>query len=292
MKAQLAYQVDENSHDQFFGFYLDAWIFVFLLAILIIFSFITITIAKTTKRIYFEENRDKFVEENGYSYDYVFVFEVYQEDKLNELNEFQQKYTLKNIIDRMENAKLEMKCFYSCQRDEIYVKVRAPPIRLLQEADRVDYKLALHPMRLHKACKEGAKDGKWAGFIIRDEINYSSYNPYQHIYAKYDQKEELQDIYRRYAVGDKAHILRPVDRIKLLMSIFEANTNASDGYPGCGLQLGTIVFNEVVLAHFPLHDYHELADLEKTWLKLYSNKPVPLSKFSEKSSFCILLFFS
>ena len=60
-----------------------------------------------------------------------------------QLTPFQLKFSMKHIIDRLQNAGLETKLFYSCQRDEVYVKVRAPYERLLQEAHATKYQLLL-----------------------------------------------------------------------------------------------------------------------------------------------------
>lgn len=101
------------------------------------------------------EKVDEFLRKYGYSYDYIFVFKVYAENELRYLNEMQQTFTMKNILDRCQAALIETKCFYSCQRDEIYVKMRVHPSRLGLEADRIDYKLLLDPRNLKETAKAG-----------------------------------------------------------------------------------------------------------------------------------------
>lgn len=60
--------------------------------------------------------QDEFLKEYGYSWDYVFVFNVYDEDEKMGMTEIQRKLTLKNIIDRISYAEMETKCFYSVRR--------------------------------------------------------------------------------------------------------------------------------------------------------------------------------
>ena len=57
-------------------------------------------------------------------------FVIYDEDEKANMTQIQRDFTMKNIIDRVEAAGLITKCFYSIQRDEIYVKVRCSPDRL------------------------------------------------------------------------------------------------------------------------------------------------------------------
>jgi hypothetical protein len=62
---------------------------------------------------------DAFLKENGYSWSYVFVFKVLDEDNRKKLSPEQQKYSLRNVVERLHNAQFETSQFYSCQRDEV-----------------------------------------------------------------------------------------------------------------------------------------------------------------------------
>ena len=57
--------------------------------------------------------RDNFRTENGYSWDYVFVFKVYKAD--DELNDMQTEYSMKRIISDLADGGLETRLFYSGQ---------------------------------------------------------------------------------------------------------------------------------------------------------------------------------
>ena len=87
---------------------------------------------------------DDFVKQYGYSYDFTFVFRVFDEDEKESLSKTQRKFSMKKVIAFLQGAGLETQCFYSCQRDEIYVKIRASQKRLRMEADRINYKLKLN----------------------------------------------------------------------------------------------------------------------------------------------------
>ena len=56
---------------------------------------------------------DNFRAENGYSWDYVMVFKVY--DSEEKLSPHQQKNSLKNILAELAGGGLETKLFYSVQ---------------------------------------------------------------------------------------------------------------------------------------------------------------------------------
>lgn len=276
MQVSVRHPAMIHEYDREFGFYLDAWLFLFLLLLLFIFLALTIFVSRSTKREFYQRKLGSFEEEFAYSYDYVFVFKVYQEDEIEKLSEEQIAFSMKNIFDRLEHAQLQVKCFYSCQRDEIYVKVRATPERLLEEAARISYKLEMDPVKLQIAGSLGLTEKgivRWKGFVITDLYKVSTLNPYDFIYAKYVKADRLRAIYKEYATRcdtvSKMHILRPVDRINLLCSIFEGNVNTSP--PGCGLQLNNLVIKNIVLSHFPLHDFDELVELERRWVKFFSS---------------------
>lgn len=92
------------------------------------------------------QKNDDFMKANGYSYDFVLVYQVHPESS-GKLSQFHIDYSLRNVIERLTNAKLECDYFYSCQRDEIYIKIRAAPELLKAEAARTDYRLMLDSSR-------------------------------------------------------------------------------------------------------------------------------------------------
>lgn len=89
------------------------------------------------------------------SYDWVLVFEVHEDDTM-EKTEFQQKYSMKNIIGALRSAGLHTHPFYSVQRDEVYCKVRCPLKRLMEQADQID-----HNMQLDEGAWASCVCGVW-----------------------------------------------------------------------------------------------------------------------------------
>jgi hypothetical protein len=199
------------------GYFFDLLVFgLLVLFCLILFAYVIISGMMATTTENYLSKRDAFEETNGYTYDYAFVFKVYEEDEVDGLNEFQQHITLKNFIDRCEQAQLSVKAYYSCQRDEIYCKIRADPDRLLKEAARIEYKLQLHPSKLRIAGQTG-NAGKWKPFTITDEFGISRYQPYDYIYAKFVLNKALLPLFQQYPANPTSskyvyQQLRPIDR--------------------------------------------------------------------------------
>jgi hypothetical protein len=239
---------------------------------------------------------DEFLKEYGYSWDYVFVFKVYDEDERDDMTSTQKEFTMKNVIDRIENAELETKCFYSVQKDEVYVKVRCPPSRLRAEASRINYKLLLDKNRLRVRARTGKKveGGQayiWRPINITDEFNTSPFSPYDYIFGPYINTAELAPLYAQYTVGDKAYPFQQLDRIKLILSIFERRV--SDEVPGAGLNMAKMIAKSVTLGQFPVHNYDDLNRLQRKWLVLWQwpwNQPLDLIKdyFGQRIGFYFL----
>ena len=57
--------------------------------------------------------------------------------------DFHRKNTLRDVLKKFTTAGLETKCFYSRDRDKVFVKVRASYDRLRKQADFIGMKLKL-----------------------------------------------------------------------------------------------------------------------------------------------------
>lgn len=66
--------------------------------------------------------KDPFDMKNGYNYDYIMVFKVYEEDE--DISEMQRKKNMTYILKRLSRGGLETKLYYSAQNDEVYAKIR------------------------------------------------------------------------------------------------------------------------------------------------------------------------
>ncbi|OQR84255.1 hypothetical protein ACHHYP_13660 [Achlya hypogyna] len=201
---------------------------------------------------------DAFERKHGYSYDYVFVFKVHDQDAT--LTEAQTTFSMRAVLQRLAAAGLETKLFYSAKRNFVFCKIRASIERLCKEADRIDMKLEFEPTALKDMAEQGNKDHGIAPISISEESTVTRRGPYENIFGKYDMDDRLQGVYRKY--GPKKIPFRGVDRIKLIVSIIEAAT--SDG--GCGLHPQQLLHNECLATAFALHDFEERDELNAKWI--------------------------
>jgi hypothetical protein len=194
----------------------DVFIYAGIFALFFLLLRFLLRIAKTKiLKEYPTAKSDEFVKQYGYTHDYLMVFPVYDEE-YESFNQFQTKFSLVNVLQRFNKAGLDVKYFYSCQRDEIYLKIRATPDRLRQEAFRIGYRLLLDADRLKAKAALGKRrqgDWVWKPIVIVDEFKLSSLQPYQYIYAPYDNLAYGDGLYKEYAaLNNHRHIFRGVDR--------------------------------------------------------------------------------
>lgn len=210
-------------------------------------------------------SKDTFRQENGYSWDYVLVFPVRSSDVI--CNAEQRKFSTKIILDAITEAGLQVRLFYGLDGNKVYCKIRCPLQRLRQEAFRTNYKLLLNDEDL-KVCLQRGRKNAWGPVNIPENPIETKISPYSFIYIKYDTDEEMLPLYKRYmsSENNNSSIFRPVDRLKLLMSIFVAKRSED----GCNLDINKLVQDGCVLQAGPLHDHVELRIIEEKWIKLIS----------------------
>ena len=250
------------------------------------FIFLKYLLVTAMKKILKEQpgpKEDDFLKEYGYTWDYTFVFKVFDEDDKDKMTELQKEYTMKNVIDRISQAGVETTCFYSCQRDEIYVKTRVKPERLKQEAQKCGYKCLLDSNGLRVKAQQGKKqqDGSsyiWHPISLTDEFQQSSIQPYDYIFGPYQMAPEFNSLFKQYEFNGKKHPFRQIDRIKLLLIIFQAPM--TDSPPGGGMditQMSAVAKGPVVKGQFPIQNFEELNRLQRRWLTMWDypwNQPV------------------
>ena len=202
------------------------------------------------------------------SWDVVLVFPIYACDA--KTTKKQNNQSLKYILNRLADGGLETKQFYSIQKDELYVKIRAPINRLMREADRVDLKLKMNDLQLENALREGRADKGWGPiqFPSPMETIETEIEACQYIYAAYEYdtasgttREDLACLFQKYGDGDS--IFRGVDRIKLIQTIIAARLFEG----GCQLDVHKLTQQGNMLGFSPIHDYVELRGLEEGWLR-------------------------
>ena len=114
-----------------------------------------------------------------------------------------------------------------------------------------------------KCRKKQGKLQIWAPISLTDEFKQSKYSPYQYIYGPYNKRSDLQSLYKEEGKG-KAKMLKNVDMIKLMKSIFENPLSEN----GANLNLEKMIHNKCLEAAFALHDYNQLQELQEEWLQL------------------------
>lgn len=151
---------------------------------------------------------EEFERENGYSFDYVLVFQVHDESA--ELTDEQKKFSMRTILQHLARGGIETKMFYSADRGHVFCKLRATLERLSKEADRIDYKVEFDAGELRKIAEAGYEEQNIKKIIIKDEHHVSHRDPYQNIFAKFEVEPRLYPAYRKY--GEKQIPFRGVDR--------------------------------------------------------------------------------
>jgi hypothetical protein len=205
---------------------------------------------------------DDFLIKHGYTFDFVLVFDVIIDDYKDKLSNYQKEYSMKSIISRLKNQNLETRLFYSVQKMHVYVKIRAKPSVLENEASRIHYRLPLDAEKVKSKVHNGRK-GRWNPINITDEFKQSSISPFDYLYGPYVASKEVKSLYKSHTLRNQKHsIFKATDRIKLIISIIESKE-------GCCLSLGRLQEYNAIAAAFPIHDYQLLKELTRKWIKFW-----------------------
>lgn len=208
--------------------------------------------------------KDTFRNTYGYSWDYCMVFEVH--DAEDRLTAEQQKKSLKYVIDRLAEGGLQTKLFFSAQKDEVYLKIRAPLKRLQREADRISYRLLLEPAILASKLLNGnmaakQEEKRWKPVEVPNNSIQTDVDPYEFIYGDYQMDDHFSELYKKYSNNS---VFRGVDRLKLIANIISAKKK--DG--GCELDVYRLIRDSCMMTFFPIHDAVELRELEEKWVRM------------------------
>ncbi|GMF43157.1 unnamed protein product [Phytophthora fragariaefolia] len=208
---------------------------------------------------------EDFERENGYSFDYAFVFQVHDESA--ELTDQQKKFSMRTILQHLARGGIETKMFYSADRGHVFCKLRATLERLSKEADRIDYKVEFEPTELRKIAEAGYEEQNIKKIIIKDEHQVSHRDPYENIFAKFDVEPRL---------------------IKLLLNIIKTR---GDG--GCSLNISELLRDKCLVAAYPLHDPMELKKLKEKWFSFkFAPWAQPLSEIKDYFGEKVGLYFA
>lgn len=170
----------------------------------------------------------------------------------------------RRLVSRLAASGLEYASYYSVQGDEIYVKIRCPEQRLLEQADAINFTTRLAEDRLREVMEMGFPSCGIGPIQIGTECNgepISSFQPNEYIYAKYDTKEELSNLYAK-AVGSNSPF-GSMQRIKLLSNILQSSRRIG----GCDIPIAKRIAQGKLLAFMPLHEPIERTALQRNWMR-------------------------
>lgn len=154
-------------------------------------------------------------------------------------------------LHALSDAGLVLCCFYSRDRDEIFVRVGADDQHLKQVAEMRRYRLELKPQYL-SAYAEYKND-----YVGRRELNYSDRCVVSHLYKSHVDKEE--------EYPQPGAIFRTTDRCQLVDYIVRQSDHNC-----AGVDVGQLMHDGDLLHYFPLHEHKKLEDLDKNWFKVFA----------------------
>lgn len=211
------------------------------------------------------------------TFDYVLVFPM---DKDEASGKYSQSPVAKHCLHAMLDAGLEIYPYLSIQGDELYVLFRSPETAeghtvLAEFADKLDYEMKCDPQMIRQALEEDGPEGseimQWRD---KHEINpvfinhleeVTPYEPWSHIFLKYDTKESFQRLYTGELTehGTINPFVKGL-RLKLLYLLLQAPKSQG----GCDIQLSKLLLKKKILAIYPLHNSEEGDELlERIWDK-------------------------
>ena len=145
---------------------------------------------------------DPFRDENGYSWDLVLAFPVYDSEAPTTVQ--QRLFSTKYILSKLVEGGLEHRLFYNTKHNIVFCKVRASAQRLMLEADRIDMQMEFDEGKLKELCRAGRQD-LWGPLMIPDASVETDIPPFRYIYGpfQYDQETKgipdyLRAVYKRW----------------------------------------------------------------------------------------------
>lgn len=156
-------------------------------------STLNATVAAKDVRIKMDE---AFQSENGYSFDYVLVFKVHDENA--ELTQPQKDFSMRTILQRLARGGIETKMFYSVDRELVFCKLRASLERIGKEADRIDYKVEFDQTEVRKVAATGYPKYGIKEIKIEDSKKISHRDPFENVFAKVRSLETWVHLWLQY----------------------------------------------------------------------------------------------
>jgi len=178
----------------------------------------------------------------------------------------------KNFWDFIEDIK-EAKFEYRLMRTDghIIVSVRVADPVLQKIADDIDFEVPLDSKVLEKLSKEGLPKYSILPFPIRDDKTVTKFNPFEHVYGRYDTSDELQPLYTGHPDGSS--VFPPLTRSKLVLKLLEGLAQATDETSDTEVGATSTSLDDLIddklfplLAYFPLHNVAQRDMFDDKWL--------------------------
>jgi len=131
---------------------------------------------------------DKFRLVNGYSWDYVMAFQIYDDEQ--SITSEQRTWNLKRIMAQLASGGLQIRLFYNTMHNVVYCKIRASQRRLMKEAVRTGMRLQLDETALNDYCRAGRPERGWGPLTIPDTSVMTKLAPFQYMTAPYQMNAE------------------------------------------------------------------------------------------------------
>ncbi|CEL93032.1 unnamed protein product [Vitrella brassicaformis CCMP3155] len=149
-----------------------------------------------------------------------------------------------SVLKQLVNCGLEVKPFYSRDKDEVFCKIGTDIAKLQEVAEMTKHKLQMKEEYL------GAHAPYIKDFPGRPDVNYADRKVVSHVYKPRDDED--------FPTADS--IFRTADRIQLLDHVIRSKDK------GCaGVDIGALVKTGDLKAYFPLHENKKLDELDSTW---------------------------
>jgi len=206
---------------------------------------------KTSKDVKFEETQEESVGSNR-------TLRAWQQKEFNKMQAWKQRR--ESLVKQMKNCGLNLFCYYSRDRDEIFCKIGADTEKLCITAARMKYKLQLKPEYL-SAYAEYRQD-----FRGRSDRDNRDRRHYAQMYERHADENETPD---------EGSIFSTRDKIMIIHHIITSKDKDC-----AGINIGLLKSQEskadsLLQHYFPLHEDRKLHELSwnhwKEWILMRSD---------------------
>lgn len=161
------------------------------------------------------------------------------------------------IVKQLQGARLEVKLYQPDSKDEVYCLIGAKESRLQEEAERTQYEL---PLDIDTCYAHAEKKKLSLVKLINDSPNVTKESVFGNLYAPYEVNHGNLFMKNTDSDAGRKSIFRTADRVKLIISIVEAND-------GAGLSMEKLLHAKGahLVAFFALHEASHKENLQRQW---------------------------